>query len=67
MKLRDLGTAIVVALVLMGVFLVGATVTGNSKELCDAMGGTYTPANANVGADVCPGGEWRNVFREKKK
>jgi hypothetical protein len=65
MKLHELGTVILVVLSLMGLFVVGATVTGQSKELCDGMGGTYTPANANV-ADVCPGGSWRNLLREKK-
>lgn len=46
-----------VALVAGGVIFVGATVTGNQKELCDKMGGTYTPANAGRG-DICPGGKW---------
>jgi hypothetical protein len=48
--------SLVVAMIAGGVIVIGATVTGNQKELCDRMGGKYTPQAAP--GDICPGGKW---------
>ena len=49
---------ILAALLLGAVLTLGAVVSGNQEELCQAIGGTYT-----VGApDVCPDGQWRSLI-----
>lgn len=40
--------------------LVIASVTGQGKELCDAMGGKYSPETAQT--EACPGGSWLNLL-----
>ena len=44
----------IVAMVAATVLLIGATVTDQKQELCQAMGGTYQ-AQA---VDQCPDGKW---------
>jgi len=56
---------IVGLLVVAGILVPGAALTGNGKTLCDALGGTYTPQNGQV--EACPGGSWTNVFRIPEK
>jgi hypothetical protein len=46
----------ITAVVVGTVFLPAAILTGKKKELCDLLGGTYTP-NSD-GQDQCPGGVW---------
>ena len=57
----------VVVAMLVGWFVLPiAVLTGKTKELCDVMGGKYTP----TGPDICPGGDWVKVvplLRELKK
>lgn len=45
--------------ILVAIVLVGANLTGQSADLCKAMGGTYTPQAAP--GEVCPGGRWSNL------
>jgi hypothetical protein len=52
----------IVAMVVGGVLLIGATVTDQKPELCKAMGGTYVQ-NA---PDQCPGGKWSNLVPQPK-
>jgi hypothetical protein len=56
--------SIVIAFAIGGVVIVGASITGQQEKLCTALGGKFTPAAPP--ADVCPGGEWRNLFRDVK-
>jgi len=53
-------TGVVAAMVVAGSVITGASVTGNGKALCDAMGGKYSPATAMT--EACPGGSWAVFF-----
>ena len=57
--------AIVVGFVAGGVIVIGATVTGNQKELCDALGGQYR--NVGTTGESCPGGSWANLVGARPK
>lgn len=48
------------AIVLMSALLMGAVFTGQTQELCTAMGGTYRPVPPP--GDQCPDGKWRNLL-----
>lgn len=50
---------IVAAFLLGAVLVLGASVTGQNERLCDALGGTYTPGEA----DQCGDGKWLNLVR----
>lgn len=41
------------------VIILGATLTGQQKALCDQLGGTYTPVGTS--GESCPGGKWSNL------
>jgi hypothetical protein len=48
------------AVVVGPVALPAAILSGKKKELCDVLGGTYTP-NSD-GLDQCPGGVWLRIL-----
>jgi hypothetical protein len=48
------------AVVVGPVALPAAILSGKKKELCDVLGGTYTP-NSD-GLDQCPGGVWLRII-----
>lgn len=56
---------VAVAMIFGAVVRIGAAATGNTAALCTRLGGVYIPANA-PDKDVCPGGQWSNLFINHK-
>jgi uncharacterized membrane protein len=56
---QELAAANAITAILVGWFVLpAAVISGKTKELCDVMGGKYTP----TGPDICPGGDWVKVI-----
>jgi hypothetical protein len=56
---QELAAANAITAMLVGWFVLpAAVVSGKTRELCEVLGGKYTPA----GPDLCPGGDWVKVI-----
>ena len=53
---------LVFALVVCGVIMVGAALTGQGEELCARLGGTNYKAAGPHGPEVCEGANWARLF-----